>query len=112
LCAAGAEVTAIDRSAARLKRLRENLARMGFRADAQAVDALAWKDKRLFDTILLDAPCSATGTFRRHPDVLWGARPGDIAKLAGVQSAMLDSAADRLKPGGRLVYCVCSLEKE
>jgi 16S rRNA (cytosine967-C5)-methyltransferase len=112
LLAAGAETVAIDRSAARLKRLRDNLARMGFRADAQAVDALLWKDKRLFDAILLDAPCSATGTFRRHPDVLWGARPGDVAKLSGVQAQMLDSAAERLKPGGRMVYCVCSLEPE
>ena len=112
LAAAGAQVTALDRSAARLKRLRENLARTSLRADAVAIDALLWKDKREFDAILLDAPCSATGTFRRHPDVLWGARPGDVAKLAGVQAAMLDSAVERLKPGGRLVYCVCSLEKE
>ncbi len=112
LAAAGAQVTALDRSAARLKRLRDNLARTSLRADAVAIDALLWKDKREFDAILLDAPCSATGTFRRHPDVLWGARPGDVVKLAGVQAAMLDSAADRLKPGGRLVYCVCSLEKE
>jgi 16S rRNA (cytosine967-C5)-methyltransferase len=62
--------------------------------------------------VLLDAPCSATGTFRRHPDVLWAARPGDIAKLAGVQSRLLDAAAERVRAGGRLVYCVCSLEPE
>jgi 16S rRNA (cytosine967-C5)-methyltransferase len=66
----------------------------------------------LFDAVLLDAPCSATGTFRRHPDVLWGTKPGDIAKLSAVQSRMLDAAARRVKPGGRMVYCVCSLERE
>ncbi|HRD29967.1 MAG TPA: RsmB/NOP family class I SAM-dependent RNA methyltransferase, partial [Caulobacter sp.] len=65
-----------------------------------------------FDAVLLDAPCSATGTFRRHPDVLWAAAPGDVASLAAVQTRMLDSAAARVKPGGRLVYCVCSLEPE
>jgi 16S rRNA (cytosine967-C5)-methyltransferase len=62
--------------------------------------------------VLLDAPCSATGTFRRHPDVLWAARPGDVASLAAVQARLFDAAADRVKPGGRLVYCVCSLEPE
>ena len=62
--------------------------------------------------MLLDAPCSATGTFRRNPDVLWGSRPADIAKLAGVQARLLDGAAGRVSPGGRLVYCVCSLEPE
>ena len=77
-----------------------------------AADAATWEDTRTFDAILLDAPCSATGTFRRHPDVLWAARPSDVASLAGVQSKILDSAADRLKPGGRLVYTVCSLEPE
>jgi 16S rRNA (cytosine967-C5)-methyltransferase len=62
--------------------------------------------------VLLDAPCTATGTFRRHPDVLWASRPGDVAPLAGAQAKLLDSAAGRVKPGGRLVYCVCSLEPE
>jgi 16S rRNA (cytosine967-C5)-methyltransferase len=71
-----------------------------------------WADQRLFDAVLLDAPCTATGTFRRHPDVLWASRPGDVAPLAKSQSKLLDSAAGRVKPGGRLVYCVCSLEPE
>jgi 16S rRNA (cytosine967-C5)-methyltransferase len=112
LAAAGAEVTAIDRSAPRLKRVSENLARTGLSAEIVAADAANWTDKRSFDAILLDAPCSATGTFRRHPDVLWAAKPSDVAGLAAVQSKLLDAAVRRLKPGGRLVYCVCSLETE
>ncbi|CAN1564514.1 Sun tRNA and rRNA cytosine-C5-methylases [Caulobacteraceae bacterium] len=112
LAAAGASVVAIDRSPDRLKRVNENLARMNLTAEVVAADARTWADKRTFDAVLLDAPCSATGTFRRHPDVLWAAAPGDIASLAGVQIRMLDSAAGRVKPGGRLVYCVCSLEPE
>jgi 16S rRNA (cytosine967-C5)-methyltransferase len=112
LAAAGAQVTALDRSAPRLKRVSENLARTGLQAEIVTADAAAWPDKRGFDAVLLDAPCSATGTFRRHPDVLWAAKPGDIASLAAVQARLLDAAARRLKPGGRLVYCVCSLEPE
>jgi 16S rRNA (cytosine967-C5)-methyltransferase len=75
-------------------------------------DGAAWKDGRSFDAVLLDAPCSATGTFRRHPDVLWAAKPSDVASLAAVQSRLFDAAAARVKAGGRLVYCVCSLEPE
>ena len=112
LAATGARVTALDRSAARLKRLEENLARTRFAAEVVVADAAAWDDPRHFDAVLLDAPCSATGTFRRHPDVLWAARPADIAKLCAVQSRLLDAAAERVRPGGRLVYCVCSLEPE
>lgn len=112
LAAAGAKVVAIDRSAARLTRVAENFQRMGLEAETIAADAGDWADERLFDAVLLDAPCSATGTYRRHPDVLWAARPSDVAALAGVQSRLLDSAAGRVKPGGRLVYCVCSLEPE
>jgi 16S rRNA (cytosine967-C5)-methyltransferase len=112
LAAAGAQVTAVDRSAARLARLKESLARTGLSAEAIAADAETWGDARLFDAVLLDAPCTSSGTFRRNPDVLWTLRPGDIAKLAEVQSRLLDAAASRVKPGGRLVYCVCSLEPE
>ncbi|WP_374575178.1 RsmB/NOP family class I SAM-dependent RNA methyltransferase [Phenylobacterium sp.] len=112
LAAAGATVTAVDRSAARLKRLSENLERAGLSAEVVCADAGAWEDERQFDAVLLDAPCSATGTFRRHPDVLWAARPSDIASLAGAQSRLLDAAGRRVRPGGRLVYCVCSLEPE
>jgi 16S rRNA (cytosine967-C5)-methyltransferase len=112
LAATGARVTAIDRSAQRLARVSENLARIGLTAEVQAADAVAWRDARTFDAVLLDAPCTATGTFRRHPDVLWASRPGDIPKLAQTQAKLLDAAAGRVKPGGRLVYCVCSLEPE
>ena len=95
-----------------MKRVSENLGRAGLAAELVTADATAWRDGRSFDAVLLDAPCSATGTFRRHPDVLWVASPADIPKLAALQSALLDAAARRVKPGGRLVYCVCSLEPE
>jgi 16S rRNA (cytosine967-C5)-methyltransferase len=112
LAAAGASVVAIDRSAARLRRLKENLDRTGLAAEVVTADAETWDDQRAFDAVLLDAPCASTGTFRRNPDVLWAIRPPDIAKLAQVQARLLDSAAARVKGGGRLVYCVCSLEPE
>ena len=112
LAASGAEVTALDRSAARLKRLGENLQRMGLKADTVAAEAAGWDDARRFDAVLLDAPCTATGAFRRNPEVLWITRPADIASLAAAQARLLASAADRVRPGGRLVYCVCSLEPE
>ncbi|WP_262298797.1 RsmB/NOP family class I SAM-dependent RNA methyltransferase [Microvirga sesbaniae] len=111
LAAAGAEVLAVDRSARRLARLEENLARLHLTAETRAIDA-----EKLtagpFDAILLDAPCSATGTIRRHPDVAWTKSQEDIRKLSGLQSRLLDKAAALLKPGGRLVYCTCSLEAE
>ena len=112
LAAAGAKVTAVDRSASRLKRLTENLARMGLAAEVVAADAETWPDARRFDAVLLDAPCTSTGTFRRNPDALWATRPADLAKLADLQHRLLDSAAERVRPGGRLVYCACSLERE
>jgi len=112
LAAAGASVTAVDRSAARLKRLADALARTGLAAETVVTDAEAWEDKRTFDAVLLDAPCTSTGTFRRNPDVLWTLSPRDIAKLAETQARLLDAAAARVRPGGRLVYCVCSLEPE
>jgi 16S rRNA (cytosine967-C5)-methyltransferase len=95
-----------------LTRVSENLARTRLAAETIAADAGAWADQRAFDAVLLDAPCTATGTFRRHPDVLWASRPSDVAPLARTQAKLLDSAAGRVKPGGRLVYCVCSLEPE
>jgi 16S rRNA (cytosine967-C5)-methyltransferase len=112
LAATGARVTALDRSAARLERLTGSLQRTGLEAEIVTANAAAWRDPRRFDAVLLDAPCSATGTFRRHPDVLWGSRPGEIASLAGAQGRLLDAAADRVAAGGRLIYCVCSLEPE
>ena len=111
LCAAGAQVVAVDRSAERLKRFAINLERLGFSADAKVADVAAFQAAP-FDAVLLDAPCSATGTMRRHPDVGWTKRASDIPVLAALQAKMLDRAASLLKPGGRLVYCVCSLEPE
>jgi len=95
-----------------LKRLTENLVRTGLSAEVVAMPAEDWDDPRTFDAVLLDAPCTATGTFRRNPEVLRATRPADVAKLADVQHRLLDAAADRVRPGGRLVYCVCSLERE
>jgi len=112
LAAAGGIVTAVDRSASRLGRLAENLERMGLSAEMVTADAADWPDSRVFDAVLLDAPCTATGTFRRHPDVLWAAKASDLGKLAALQVRLLEAAARRVRPGGRLVYCVCSLEPE
>jgi 16S rRNA (cytosine967-C5)-methyltransferase len=111
LAFAGARVTAIDRSPARLGRLRENLTRLELHADIVAADALEWQSGP-FDAVLLDAPCSATGTIRRHPDIPWLKSEADIAALTSLQQRLLDRAVDLLKPGGTLVYCVCSLEQE
>ena len=112
LAATGATVTALDRSDKRLDRLRDNLVRTGLAAEVIATPAEAWDDPRTFDRVLLDAPCSATGTFRRNPEALRATRPADIGNLADVQHRLLDAAAARVAPGGRLVYCTCSLERE
>ena len=112
LAAAGAEVTALDISANRLKRLSANLARLSLSAETVAANLLDWQPGEPFDAVLLDAPCSATGTIRRHPDVAWLKTAEDIATLAEVQARMIDRAAAMLKPGGTLIYCTCSLEPE
>ena len=112
LAAAGYDVTAVDASEKRLERLTENLARTGLPATTVAADVMQWAPKEPVDAILLDAPCSATGIFRRHPDVFYRARPRVIAELVEGQKAMLARAAAWLKPGGTLVYSVCSLEPE
>jgi 16S rRNA (cytosine967-C5)-methyltransferase len=111
LAAAGHHVTAVDSSAGRLERLKENLQRTHLEADLVAADALNWRPHQRFDAILLDAPCSATGTFRRHPEVLYRARPRVIADGAELQGRLLDRATEWLKPRGRLVYSVCALER-
>ena len=111
LAAMGAQVIALDRSAGRLKRVAANLARLNLSAEIRVGDALT-SELGTFDAILLDAPCSATGTIRRHPDVAWTKRAGDIATLSALQTRLIDKAVGMLKPGGRLVYSVCSLEPE
>lgn len=110
LAALGADVTALDVSDARLQRVRENLARTGLGATLDTGDALRWEPGRLFDRILLDAPCSATGIYRRHPDVLHLKGARDLAPLTLLQAALLRRAANWLKPGGTLVYATCSLD--
>ncbi len=114
LAHAGAQVTAIDRAPARLARVGENLARLSLQAVAIAADVLEWQlgDAEAFDAVLLDAPCSSTGTIRRHPDVPWLKGEADIEKLAALQPRLLDRAVEFTRPGGTLVYCVCSLEPE
>ncbi|MBC7505545.1 MAG: RsmB/NOP family class I SAM-dependent RNA methyltransferase [Sandarakinorhabdus sp.] len=110
LAALGANVTAVDVSEARLERVRENLARTGLSATLVAGDALRWEPEQVFDRILLDAPCSATGIFRRHPDVLHLKGARDLTPLTLLQAAMLRRAANWLTPGGTLVYATCSLD--
>ncbi|MBI1251283.1 MAG: methyltransferase domain-containing protein [Alphaproteobacteria bacterium] len=112
LAAAGAKVTAIDIDAARLERVAQNLKRARLEATLIAADAGNWSPAAPFDAVLLDAPCSATGTLRRHPDAAWLRRPGDIPKLSQLQRRLLDAAARMVKPGGLCVYAVCSLEPE
>jgi 16S rRNA (cytosine967-C5)-methyltransferase len=112
LAAAGAMVTAVERDAGRLAALQGNLRRLGLAAETVLADATQWRPEQKFGAILLDAPCSATGTIRRHPDLLHIRKPRDIAALTQVQDRLLDAAAAMLAPGGRLVYAVCSLQPE
>jgi 16S rRNA (cytosine967-C5)-methyltransferase len=112
LAAAGWQVTALDMSAKRLARMAENLERVGLSAETVCADALHWQPDAPFDAVLLDAPCSATGTCRRHPDVLHRIGPRQIDELAELQEALLERASQWVQPGGRLVYAVCSLERD
>ena len=112
LAASGWQVTALDISGKRLERVRENLRRTGLAAGIVEADALDWEPPEPFDAVLLDAPCTATGTCRRHPDVLHRIGPRQIAEMAQLQARLVDRACNWLKPGGRLVYAVCSLEPE
>jgi 16S rRNA (cytosine967-C5)-methyltransferase len=105
-------VVALEIDAHRTKRIHENLARLGLAASVLTGDAArpqGWWDGQLFDAILLDAPCTASGIVRRHPDVRWLRRESDIARLAELQKKMLNSLWKLLRPGGRMVYCTCSL---
>ena len=112
LAAAGWSVTAVDQSQSRLARLRDNLKRTGLAAEVVRADVLEWEPQAPVDAVLVDAPCSATGIFRRHPDVLHRIRPGLVAELADLQRRILGCAAEWVKPGGVLVYATCSLEPE
>jgi 16S rRNA (cytosine967-C5)-methyltransferase len=115
LVQAGARVTAIDRSPSRMARLRDNLARLTLEAETVVADAADWLGQNSnagFDGILIDAPCTSTGTIRRHPDVSWLRQESDIAALATQQKRLLQKAVAVLKPGGTLIYCTCSLEPE
>ncbi len=111
LAAAGANVTAIDRSPNRVNRLRDNLARLSLKAETLVADATEWIGEP-FDGVLLDAPCASTGTTRRHPDIAWLKTEADIGALASLQRRLLQKSASLLKPGGILIYCTCSLEPE
>jgi 16S rRNA (cytosine967-C5)-methyltransferase len=113
LALAGADVTAVDRSPARMSRLRDNLARLDLKASDVVTDAAEWAGgDGSFDGVLVDAPCTSTGTIRRHPDVAWLRQEADIAALSALQAKLLKKAVALLKPGGTLVYCTCSLEPE
>ncbi len=112
LAAAGASVVALDISEARVARLRENLARTGLAAEVVVADALAWEPGEAFDAILLDAPCSASGTVRRHPDLAFVKDGSEVAGLVALQAGLIDRALGWLRPGGRLVYATCSLLPE
>ncbi|MCB1518224.1 MAG: RsmB/NOP family class I SAM-dependent RNA methyltransferase [Hyphomicrobiaceae bacterium] len=112
LAARGYDVIAVDVDDKRMGRVAENLARLDLEAQLIVADALSFDDGRRFDAILLDAPCSATGTFRRHPEVLLNRTAKDIAEMAALQAGLIDHALGLLNPGGELVYCTCSLEPE
>jgi 16S rRNA (cytosine967-C5)-methyltransferase len=112
LILAGAKVTAVETSKNRLARLESNLQRLGLAATLVNADLLSYTPERLFDAVLLDAPCSSTGTVRRHPDVLWTKSPADVAKLAELQSRLLAAAIRLTRPGGRIVFSNCSLDPE
>jgi 16S rRNA (cytosine967-C5)-methyltransferase len=111
LVAAGARVVAVDRAPERLERLRQNLARLQLTAEMVAADVTEWQAGP-FDAVLLDAPCSSTGTIRRHPDIPWLKRAADIPALAALQRRLVARAVQLTKPGGVLVYCTCSLEPQ
>ena len=112
LAAAGAHVTAVDISARRMVRVAENLARAGLSAELVTADASKWTPEEKFDALLIDAPCSGTGTLRRHPDIAWLKDEDDVGRLTLTQDRLLQHAIELLKPGGTLVYAVCSLQED
>lgn len=112
LASGGAQVIAVDRSAKRLERVAANLERCHYEVELVAADAQLWRPDSPLDAVLLDAPCSATGTLRRHPDIAWAKRPADVVKLAALQYRLLTASVEMVRPGGTIVYCVCSLQPE
>ena len=113
LAASGANVIAVDRSAKRLEKLKENMARLALeeKVDVVAADGAAWQPSEPADIVLLDAPCTATGTIRRHPDVMHLKSDKDLTQLCDVQTRLLNNAAAMIKSGGMIIYCTCSLQK-
>jgi 16S rRNA (cytosine967-C5)-methyltransferase len=109
---AGAQVTALDRSRKRLARVAENMTRLRFAVDCEVADAALWQKSKDYDVVLLDAPCTATGTIRRHPDVAWLKDLGDVAKLSASQDVLIDAAVRLARAGGTILYCTCSLQPE
>jgi 16S rRNA (cytosine967-C5)-methyltransferase len=112
LCAMGAVVTAVERSPRRAEFLARNLGRLAMTPEIVVADAIDWRPAEPFEHVLLDAPCSATGTIRRHPDIPWAKSPADVRRLAEVQDRLLAAARDLVRPGGQLIYAVCSLQPE
>ncbi len=112
LAAMGAAVTAVERDPSRMATLRGNLERLRLKAELVSADATSWRPAEKFSAILLDAPCSATGTIRRHPELLHLRKARDIDTMTAQQDALLDAAASMLAPGGRLIYAVCSLQPQ
>ena len=112
LSAAGAKVVAVDINGPRLKLVQENMSRMSLFADTVKEDVLEWEPTEKADAILLDAPCTATGTIRRHPDILRSKTEDNVKALIELQATLIDKAISMLKPGGELVYAVCSLQRE
>jgi 16S rRNA (cytosine967-C5)-methyltransferase len=109
---AGAQVTALDRSRKRLGRVADNMKRLRFAADCEVADAVLWQKGKDYDVVLLDAPCTATGTIRRHPDVAWLKDASDVAKLSATQDSLIDAAERLVRTGGIILYCTCSLQPE
>lgn len=112
LAAMGAKVIAVDASEQRMKRVTENLQRTGLEAELIVDDGRTWRPDHRVDAVLLDAPCTATGTLRRHPEGAWIKRPEDVAKLQSLQFELIKSAIRMIKPGGRLIICTCSLQPQ
>ena len=112
LVVSGGIVTSVDRSADRMKRLNENLKRLNLTAETVIADATEWRPEKAFDAVLVDAPCTATGTLRRHPDIALNKSSRDVASMVRLQASILDNAIHMVRPGGKLVFCTCSLQPE